>query len=132
MAQTLINQSKSTERTRALIGGVVSAIVIAIALFLFSFTTPSSSVIKLYLNLTIGLPGIFLHTWLFGDPFAKLLSPADALAVSWHIIYLTLAYWFVAGFGITYFIKDNMKAIHAWLIMMAILAVLVMFLEYIS
>jgi ABC-type spermidine/putrescine transport system permease subunit I len=132
MAQTLINQRKSTEWTRALIGGGLSALIIAIALFLLSFTTPSSSVIKLYLNLTIGLPGIFLHTWLLGDPFAQLLSPADALAGTWRIVYLTLVYWFVAGFGITYFIKDNRKAIQTWLIMLAILAVLVIFLEYLA
>jgi|RhiMetdeSRZDD1v2_1073273.scaffolds.fasta_scaffold1481014_2 hypothetical protein len=128
MAQTLIHQSKSTEWIRALIGGVLSALVIGIALFLLSFTKPSSSVIKLYLNLIVGLPGIFLHTWLFGDPFAKLLSPANALAVSWRIIYLTLAYWFFCGFGLTYFIKNNKKAIGAWLIMMVILAVLLIIL----
>ena len=128
MAQTLINQSKSMEWIRALIGGVLSALVIGIALFLFSFTEPSSSVIKLNLNLMIGLPGIFLHTWLFGDPFAKLLPPADALAVSWRIIYLTLAYWFFSGFGLTYFIKNSQKAVRAWLIMMAIFAVLLMIL----
>ena len=128
MAQTLINQSKPTEWIRALIGGVLSAFVIGIALFLLSFTETSSSVIKLYLNLMIGLPGIFLHTWLLGDPFAKLLPPADALAVSWRIIYLTLAYWFFSGFGLTYFIKNNRKAVRAWLIMMAIFAVLLLIL----
>jgi len=128
MAQTLISQRKSAEWTRALTGGVLSALVIGITLFLLPFTQTSSSVIKLYLNLMVALPGIYLHTWLIGDPFAKLLSPADALTVSWHIIYLTLVYWFVAGFGITYFIKNNKTAIKAWLIMMAILAVLLIFL----
>jgi hypothetical protein len=128
MAQAFISQSKSTEWIRALIGGVLSALLIGLALFLLSFTQPSPSVIKLYLNLMIGLPGIFLHTWLFGDPFAKLLPPADALAVSWRILYLTLAYWFFSGFGLTYFIGNNQKAISAWLIMMAIFAVLLMIL----
>lgn len=128
MAQTLIDRSKSVEWTRALIGGVLSAFVIGMALFLLSFTKPSSSVIKLYLNLVVGLPGIFLHTWLFGDPFAKLLPPAEALAISQRIIFLTLLAWFVFGFGSAYFIKNNGKAIVAWFGIMMILAILVIIL----
>jgi hypothetical protein len=128
MAETPINQNGSTKWIRALSGGVLSALVIGIALSLLSFTKTSSSVIQLYLNLMFGLPGIFLHTWIFGDPFAKLLPPADALAVTWRIIYLTLAYWFFSGFGLAYFIKNNKKAIGAWLSMMTILAVLLIIL----
>ena len=127
MAQTLINRSKSTEWIRALIGGSLSVFMVGIALLLLTFNPSLSSGPILYLHVVLDLPGIFLHTWLFGDPFAKLLSPADAWAGSWRIIYLTLVYWFVAGFGITYFIKDNKQAMNAWLIMMAILAILLIF-----
>lgn len=129
MAQNLINQSKPTEWIRPVIGAFLSAFIVGITLLLFIFNQSLSSGPIFYLHVAVDLPGIFLHTWLLGDPFAKLLPPADALAMSWRIIYLTLVYWFVAGFGITYFIKDTRKAIQAWLIMMAILAVLSIFLS---
>ncbi|HKY55125.1 MAG TPA: hypothetical protein VJM08_12500 [Anaerolineales bacterium] len=129
MAQNLINQSKPTEWIRAVIGASLSAFIVGIMLLLFTFNQTLSSAPTFYLYVALDLPGIFLHTWLLGDPFAKLLSPADALAGSWRIIYLTLVYWFFAGFGITYFIKDTKKAIQAWLSMMAILAVLSIFLS---
>ena len=128
MAQALINRSKSTEWIRALIGGTLSAFLVGIVLLLLTFNQSLSSGPIFYLHLVLDLPGIFLHTWLFGDPFAKLVSPADAWAASWRIIYLALAYWFVAGFGITHFIQDNKKAIKAWLIMIAILSILLIFL----
>lgn len=128
MVQNRICQSKLTEWIRALIGASLSAFIVGITLLLFLFNHSLSSGPAFYLNVALDLPGIFLHTWLLGDPFAKLLSPADALAGSWRIIYLTLVCWFAAGFGITYFIKDIKRAIQVWLIMMAILVILSIFL----
>jgi hypothetical protein len=129
MAPNLINQSKSMEWIRAVIGASLSAFIVGIILFLSLFNQSLSSGPAFYLNLALDLPGIFLHTWLLGDPFAKLLSPAEASAVSGRIICLTLVCWFAAGYGITYFIKDTKQAIQVWLIMVAILLILSIFLS---
>jgi len=128
----VVNRSKSTEWIRALIGGSLSAFVVGIALFLLT-TNPSlsqSSGIIFLLNVALELPGIFLHTWLLGDPFAKLLPPAEALALTWRVIWLALVYWFFSGFALTYFIKNDRKAVMVWLLTIVILAVLVILLNF--
>ena len=128
----VVNRSKSTEWIRALIGGSLSAFVVGIALFLLT-TNPSlsqSSGIIFLLNVALELPGIFLHTWLLGDPFAKLLPPAEALALTWRIAWLALVYWFFSGFALTYFIKNDRKAVMVWLLTIVILAVLVILLNF--
>ena len=128
----VVNRSKSTEWIRALIGGSLSAFVVGIALFLLT-TNPSlsqSSGIIFLLNVALELPGIFLHTWLLGDPFAKLLPPAEALALTWRVIWLALVYWFFSGFALTYFIKNDRKAVMVWLLTIVILAVLVILLIF--
>ena len=128
----VLDRSKTTEWIRALIGGSLSAFVVGIALFLLT-TNPSlsqSSGIIFLLNVALELPGIFLHTWLLGDPFAKLLPPAEALALTWRIAWLALVYWFFSGFVLTYFIKDDKKAVMVWLLTIVILAVLVILLNF--
>lgn len=122
MAEVL-NQSKSTEWIRALIGGSLSAFVVGIALLLFTFLTIKETPLPgllFLLYIAFDLPGIFLHTWLLGDPFAKLLPPAEALAISWRIVWLALVYWFFSGFALTYFIKNNRKAVMVWLLTIVI------------
>jgi uncharacterized membrane protein YwzB len=132
MAEVL-NQSKSTEWIRALIGGSLSAFVVGIVLFLLTTNPSLSAGLIFLLHAALDLPGIFLHTWLFGDPLAKLLPPAEALAISWRIVWLALVYWFLSGFALTYFIKNNRKAVIVWLITImispAISAALVMLLN---
>src|ERR1700752_776077 len=126
----VLNRSKSTEWFRGLIGGSLSAFFVGIA-FLFPTSTPSlSSGIIFLLHIALDLPGILLHTWLFGDPFARLLPPAEALAITWRIVLLAWVYWFFTGFALTYFIKNNRKAIMVWLLTIVILAVPVILLNF--
>jgi len=124
----VLNRSKSTEWIRALIGGLLSALVVGIVLLLLTFNQSLSSGIT-FLLVVLDLPGILLHTWLFGDPFAKFLPPAEADVISWRIIWLTLVCWFFSGFALIYFIKNNRKAIMVWLLTIVILAVLVILLN---
>jgi hypothetical protein len=125
-----LNRSKSTEWFRALIGGSLSALVVGIALLLLTSNPSLSSGIISLLHIALDLPAILLHTWLFGDPFARLLPPAEALAITWRIVLLALVYWFFSGFALTYFIKNNRKAIMVWLLTIVILAVLVILLNF--
>ena len=127
-----LNRRKITEWIRALIGGLLSAFVVGIALLLLTFLTFKETLsdgIIFLLYVALDLPGIVLHTWLFGDPFARLLPPAEALAGTWRIVLLALVYWFFSGFALTYFIKNNRKAIMVWLLTIVILAVLVILLN---
>ena len=124
-----LSPSKTPKWIRAVIGGGLSLFVVGIVLFLLSLSRSPSSGIILYLNVLLALPGIFLHTWLFGDPFARLLPPAEASTISQRIILLTLLVWFLLGFGSTYFIRNNGKAIVAWLSVVMILAILVIILS---
>ncbi|HXQ34070.1 MAG TPA: hypothetical protein VN843_08665 [Anaerolineales bacterium] len=126
----VLNRSKSTEWFRALIGGSLSALVVGIALLLLTSTPSLSSGIIFLLHIALDLPGILLHTWLFGDPFARLLPPAEALAITWRIVLLAWVYWFFTGFALTYFIKNNRKAIMVWLLTIVILAVPVILLNF--
>jgi hypothetical protein len=125
----VLNRSKPTEWIRALIGGSLSAFIVGVTLLLLTVNQSLSSGIIFLLHVALDLPGILLHTWLFGDPFAKLLPPAEALAISWRIILLALVYWFFSGFALTYFIKNDRKAIMVWLLTILILAVLVILLN---
>ena len=124
-----LNRSNSLAWVRALVGGSLSAFIVGVALLLLTVNQSLSSGIIFLLHLALDLPGILLHTWLFGDPFARLLPPAEALAMSWRIVLLALVYWFFSGFALTYFIKNNRKALMAWLLMVAILAVLAILLS---
>jgi len=112
------------EWIRALIGGLLSALVVGVVVLLLTFIPSLSSGIIFLLHLALDLPGIYLHTWLFGDPLAKLLSPAEADVISWRIIWLTLVCWFFSGFALTYFIKNNRKAFAGWLLTIMVLTVL--------
>ena len=123
-----LKRSKITEWIRALVGGLLSALVVGIVLLLLTFNQSLSSGIT-FLLVVLDLPGILLHTWLFGDPFAKFLPPSEADVISWRIIWLTLVYWFFSGFALTYFIKNNRKAFAGWFLMIMTLAVLVIFLN---
>jgi hypothetical protein len=123
-----LNRRKITEWIRALVGGLLSALVVGILLRLLTFAQSISSGIT-FLLVVLDLPGILLHTWLFGDPFAKFLPPAEADIISWRIIWLTLVCWFFFGFVLTYFSKNNRKAIMVWLLTIMILAVLVILLN---
>ena len=113
------------EWIRALIGGLLSALVIGVVVLLLTFKEPPSSGLAFLLHVALARPGIFLHTWLFGDPFAELLPPAEALAGTWRIIWLTLVCWFFFGFALTYFIKNNRNAFVGWLLTIVVLTVLV-------
>ncbi len=124
-----LNRRKITEWIRALIGGLLSALVVGVVLLLLTSNPSLSSGIIFLLHVALDLPGILLHTWLFGDPFAKLLPPAEALVIGWRIVLLALVYWFFSGFALTYFIKNNRKAIAGWFLMIMTLAVLVIFLN---
>ena len=120
----VLNRSNSLAWVRALVGGSLSAFIVGVALLLLTVNQSLSTGIIFLLHLALDLPGIFLHTWLFGDPFARLLPPAEALAITWRIVLLALVYWFFSGFALTYFIKNNRKAVMVWLLTIAILAVL--------
>ena len=124
-----LNRRKITEWIRASIGGLLSALVVGVVLLLLNSKQSSPSGLAFLLSVALDLPGILLHTWLFGDPFAKLLPPAEADVITWRIIWLTLVCWFVFGFGLTYLIKGNRKAIAGWFLMIMTLAVLVIFLN---
>ena len=129
----VLNRSKTTEWIRAFFGGSLSALVVGIALFLLTFITNKETLLLdliFLLYVALDLPGILLHTWLLGDPFAKLLPPAEAMAIGWRVVLLAVVYWFFSGFALTYFIKNNRKAVMAWLLTIVILAVLAFFLSF--
>ena len=121
----VFNRSKSADWIQALIGGLLSAFVVGVVVLLLTFKEPPALGLSFLLHVALDLPGIFLHTWLFGDPFAKLLPPAEALAGTWRIIWLTLVCWFFFGFALTYFIKNNRNAFVGWLLTIVVLTVLV-------
>lgn len=126
----VLSRSKSIEWIRALIGGSLSALIVGGTLLLLTVSPSLSSGIIFLLHVALALPGILLHTWLLGDPFARLLPPAEALALSWRIVWLALVYWFFCGFALTYFIKNDKKAVMVWLLTMVILAVPVILLSF--
>jgi hypothetical protein len=113
MAQALMNRSKFAAGTQAVIGGSLSAFTVGMALLLLTSNESLSSGPIFYLHLALDLPGIVLHTWLFGDPFARLLPPEEAAVISQRIILLTLPVWFLLGFGLTYFTRSKEKTILA-------------------
>ena len=119
-----LNRSNSLAWVRALVGGSLSAFIVGVVLSWLTVNQSLSSGIIFFLHLALDLPGILLHTWLIGDPFARLLPPAEAMAMSWYVVLLALVYWFFSGFALTYFIKNNRKAVMVWLLTIAILAVL--------
>lgn len=126
----VLNRSNSLAWVRALVGGSLSAFIVGVALLLLIVNQSLSSGIIFFLHLALELPGILLHTWLFGDPFARLLPPAEAMAITWRIVLLALVYWFFSGFALAYFIKNHRKAVMVWLLTIAILIVLAILLTY--
>jgi len=118
----VLNRNEFKEWIRALIGGLLFALVVGVVVLLLTFKEPPSSGLAFLLHVALDLPGIYLHTWLFGDPFAELLPPAEALAGTWRIIWLTLVCWFYFGFVLTYFIKDNKKVIAGLFLMIMVFA----------
>ena len=89
---------------QALIGGVLSVFIVGSALLLLSFDKSGSLI---YFKILLAWPGVIVYTWLFGDPFAKLLPPSEASAISTFIILLALGCWFIFGFVLTYFSKKR-------------------------
>src|SRR5574339_583190 len=114
---------KASNWMRAMIGGGLSIFIVGIALFLVSLRTTSG--ITLFVAILLYLPGIFLHTWLLGDPYARLLPPEEAAAISQRLTLFALLAWFLLGFGLTCFIKSNKKAFGAWLMVIIMLVILV-------
>ena len=107
---------KSAKWIRALSGGSLSALVVAIALFLVEFVNPE---LFKYLRI-LEFPGVILAllAGLIGYRFVNLQVAAPS--VSLPILSLALAYWFLFGFGLTYLIKNNKAAIAWWLILVII------------
>jgi cellobiose-specific phosphotransferase system component IIC len=108
---------KSAKWIRALFGGSLSTLVVGIALFLAFFV---NSDLFRYVR-TLEIPGAILTVLvalLFGYPLVS--DAAASPSVSLPVISLTLAYWFLFGFGLTYFIKNNKMAIAWWLILVII------------
>ena len=111
-----LTPGKSAEWIRALFGGSLSALVVAIALFLVEFVNPE---LFKYLRI-LEFPGVILAllAGLFGYRFVNLQVAAPS--VSFLILALALLYWFLFGFGLTYLIKNNRTAIAWWLILVII------------
>jgi len=111
-----LTPGKSAEWIRALFGGSLSALVVAIALFLVEFVNPE---LFKYLRI-LEFPGVILAllAGLFGYRFVNLQVAAPS--VSFPILALALLYWFLFGFGLTYLIKNNKAAIAWWLILVII------------
>ena len=113
-----ISQSKPVKWIQAIMAATLTVVVIGIALLLLSHVD-SSSILIIFPSLILELPGIYLHTWLLGDPFAKLLSPTDAAVISRQVLGLSLLFWFVFSFASAYFSKDKRHLIGAWFIALA-------------
>jgi len=106
---------KSAKWIRALFGGSLSALVVGIAFFLVYFV--NSDLFK-YVRI-LELPGAILTLLvilLLGYPLASY----DPVAAPLPILSLALVYWFLFGFGLTYFFKNNRMAIAWWLILVII------------
>ena len=110
-----LTPSKSAKWIRALFGGSLSALVVGIAFFLVYFVNSDLSKFVRILE----IPGALLTLLvilLLGYPLASY----EPVAVPLPIISLALVYWFLFGFVLTYFIKNNKMAIAWWLILVII------------
>ncbi len=109
------NKSVKWTRTliRALIGGLLSAFVAGIALFLVNFVNPESF---MYLRI-LELPGSLLYTL---SGYSQVRYSLDDKTYLLPTLLLALVYWFFFGFGLTYFIKNNKMAIGCWLVLVII------------
>lgn len=119
-----LTPSESAKWIRALFGGALSAFVVGIALFLVHFVNSESLI---YLKI-LELPGLILT--ILGSELSgyTLIGPPDSLSLS--VISLALVYWFLFGFGLTYFIKNNIMAIAWWLILVIIPGIVLLMLIY--
>ena len=112
-----ISQSRFLNWLQAFTVATVSTVVIGIAFFLLSYGTSSSALIFLP-GLALALPGIYLYTWLLGDPF-RFVPEAEAAIIWRQVIWLSLLFWFVFGFVSKYVLKHQKYVVGAWCIMVA-------------
>ena len=98
--------SKLTVLKRAEVGGLLSALATGIPMFIGHFLElQSSSYLSIFLK-SFALPGIIISF-----PFRNPYQLPDILSQ----ILLSLPYWFLFGFVLSLFIKDNRRAIRYWL-----------------
>ena len=98
---------------RALIGGSLSALVTGIPMFISYFfeLQSTNTLLSIFLK-SFTLPGLIISL-----PLQYLYRPAD---MPLFFILLSLLYWFFFGFGLSLFIKDNVRAIGWWFLLVLI------------
>ena len=115
--------NKLTVLKRAVVGGLLSAGATGIPMFIGYFLELQSTNLLLALFLaSFALPGALISDILH-DP--SIHDPSGTRGRWLYQILLSLPYWFLFGFGLSLFIKDNSRAIGAWLC--AVLVPLIVF-----
>ena len=104
--------NKLTVLKRAVVGGLLSAGATGIPMFIGDFLElqPINLLLSIFLK-SFALPGVIISyviPYTIHDPYGP---PGLTLSQ----ILLSLLYWFLFGFGLSLFIKDNTRAIGAWL-----------------
>ena len=113
--------NKLTVWKRAEVGGLLSACATGIPMFIGHFLElQSTSFLSIFLK-SFALPGMIISYPIY-DPY----RPPDILPQ----ILLSLPYWFLFGFGLSLFIKDNRRAISGWLWLVLIPSIVFTLLVY--
>jgi len=115
--------NKLTVLKRAVVGGLLSACATGIPMFIGYFLELQSSNLLLSIFLkSFALPGVIISY-----PIHDVYGPPG---LSLSQILLSLLYWFLFGFGLSLFIKDNSRAISYWLCLVLIPSIVFTLLVY--
>ncbi len=111
-------QSRFVMLKRSLISGFLSALATGIPMFVGYFleSQPVDLVLSIFLK-SFATPGTILLI-----PFLYLYMPSD---MPLTIILLALLYWFLFGFGLSLFIKNNRQAIALWFLLVLVPSVII-------
>lgn len=105
--------NKSSQWKRAFIGGLLSALAAGIPMSIsYLFELQSTSFLLSTFLSSFALPGILLSL--------SFPNPSESQGITVPHILLSLPFWFPFGFGLTFFIKSDRKAIGWWLVLVII------------
>ena len=118
--------NKLTVLRRAEVGGLLSALATGIPMFIGYFLElQSTNYLSIFLKI-FALPGFILYYFLstlFGISTVRYSSEDQSYLVP--ALLLSLLYWFLFGFGLSLFIKDNSRAISIWLWLVVISSIVI-------
>jgi hypothetical protein len=105
---------------RAMTGGLLSALVTGIPIFISYFLRlQSPDLLSVFLN-SFALPGMVMYL-----PFD---SPSEPSGINLFHILSSLLYWFIFGAALSFFIKNNTRVISWWLFLVLTSSAVITFL----